>query len=199
MARMAEANPNVRTRILTAAFNLLADHGVGELTQPRVAKAAGVRTSHLTYYFPTRNDLLLEAARHTVQMLVNALKESVAAAPAKVSSVTKIFENAVANKRLARLMLALIAASDEDKAVKAPLRELIRSERAHLADVMLCAGLTVDRERLALVHAMLVGAAVLNLARDNAESAAEARAIVQFALSDLAEAQPPKRAARKSR
>jgi AcrR family transcriptional regulator len=47
---------DVRTRILEAALGLLAEHGVTELTQPKIAAAAGVRQSHLTYYFPTRMD-----------------------------------------------------------------------------------------------------------------------------------------------
>ena len=58
---------DVRTRILDAALGLLAEGG--ELTQPRVSKAAGVRQSHLTYYFPTITDLLQAVARHSFDKL----------------------------------------------------------------------------------------------------------------------------------
>ena len=193
---------DVRTRILSAAFHQLADHGVGELTQPRIAKAAGVRTSHLTYYFPTRNDLLIEVARFTVQRLVDGFKANLERAPAKISSLIDMLNETVMNKRLVRMMLSLNAASDEDKAIKEPLRELIRIERGHLADILMSAGLTVDRERLAICHMMLAGAAVMNLARDNAESAAEARTIVQYAVMELLkgeEAAPPRARAAKTR
>ena len=54
---------DVRSRILEAALGLLAENGAHELTQPKVARAAGVRQSHLTYYFPTRGELLQEVAR----------------------------------------------------------------------------------------------------------------------------------------
>jgi AcrR family transcriptional regulator len=54
---------DVRERLLEAALRLLAESGAHELTQPKVAKAAGVRQSHLTYYFPTRGELLQEVAR----------------------------------------------------------------------------------------------------------------------------------------
>lgn len=53
------AQPGVRQRILSAALDLVEQEGVDALTQPRVAKAAGVRQSHLTYYFPRKPDLLV--------------------------------------------------------------------------------------------------------------------------------------------
>jgi len=176
---------DVRTRILNAAFNQIAEHGLGELTQPRVARAAGVRTSHLTYYFPTRNDLLIEVARFTVQTLVNGFRDNLARAPAKVSSLIDMLNTTVTDKRVVRVLLTLNAASDEDRAIKEPVRELIRSERGHLADILTSAGLTFDDHSLLICHTLLAGAAVMNLARDNAESAAEARAVVQFAVTGL--------------
>ena len=64
---------DIRAQILDTAFALLADHGVAYLTQPRVSKAAGVRQSHLTYYFPTRGDLLAAVARHSIEILAGPL------------------------------------------------------------------------------------------------------------------------------
>ncbi|MGE4373568.1 MAG: TetR/AcrR family transcriptional regulator [Xanthobacter sp.] len=56
---------SIRQRILEAALDLAESDGYKSLTQPRIAKAAGVRQSHLTYYFPRKADLfiaMLEAA-----------------------------------------------------------------------------------------------------------------------------------------
>lgn len=50
---------SIRRRILDAALDIVAQQGVKALTQPRVAKAAGVRQSHLTYYFPRKADLFV--------------------------------------------------------------------------------------------------------------------------------------------
>jgi AcrR family transcriptional regulator len=44
---------------LNAALDIIEQEGVEALTQPRVAKAAGVRQSHLTYYFPRKADLFV--------------------------------------------------------------------------------------------------------------------------------------------
>ena len=55
----------LRQRILDAALDIIEEQGIAALTQPKVAKAAGVRQSHLTYYFPRKADLyvaLLEAS-----------------------------------------------------------------------------------------------------------------------------------------
>jgi AcrR family transcriptional regulator len=57
MAVSAEAS--VRQRILNAALDIVEQEGVEALTQPRVARTAGVRQSHLTYYFPRKADLFV--------------------------------------------------------------------------------------------------------------------------------------------
>jgi AcrR family transcriptional regulator len=44
---------------LNAALDIVEKDGVEALTQPRVAKVAGVRQSHLTYYFPRKADLFV--------------------------------------------------------------------------------------------------------------------------------------------
>jgi AcrR family transcriptional regulator len=49
---------DLRTEILTAAARLVMRHGVRGLTTTQVAREVGVRQSHLTYYFPTKRELL---------------------------------------------------------------------------------------------------------------------------------------------
>ncbi|MFC3227844.1 TetR/AcrR family transcriptional regulator [Marinibaculum pumilum] len=49
---------SLRERILDAALEILQDSGIKKLTQPKVAAAAGIRQSHLTYYFPKKIDLV---------------------------------------------------------------------------------------------------------------------------------------------
>jgi AcrR family transcriptional regulator len=55
---MATVEKSARQRILDAALKILTKEGVSALTQTRVAAAAGLRQSHLTYYFPRKTDLL---------------------------------------------------------------------------------------------------------------------------------------------
>ena len=73
---------DARTKILDAALGLLAKGGAQELTQPRICKAAGVRQSHLTYYFPTIRDLLEGVAKYTLDSMTAELaKQRPGAAP----------------------------------------------------------------------------------------------------------------------
>ena len=66
-----------REIILKAAIATLREYGYSGFTQPRVAKRADVRQSHLTYYFPTRLALLEGVARLAVDGQLAALQSIV--------------------------------------------------------------------------------------------------------------------------
>jgi len=57
----------VREKILASAVKLLEKQGIKKLAQPQIAKEAGVPQGHITYYFPTRADLLLAVADRSMQ------------------------------------------------------------------------------------------------------------------------------------
>lgn len=57
--RRKDAAVSLRKRILAAALEIMATEGLKRLTQPKVAAAAGIRQSHLTYYFPKKVDLIV--------------------------------------------------------------------------------------------------------------------------------------------
>lgn len=44
---------------MNAALDIIESEGMKSLTQPRIAKACGLRQSHLTYYFPRKADLYI--------------------------------------------------------------------------------------------------------------------------------------------
>lgn len=67
---MTGERKNTRQIILDAALDIVEAEGVKALTQPRIARRAGLRQSHLTYYFPRKADLfvaLLEASHRRAQ------------------------------------------------------------------------------------------------------------------------------------
>jgi AcrR family transcriptional regulator len=169
----------VRERILEAALGVLAESGAHELTQPRLAAAAGVRQSHLTYYFPTRAELLQEVARYSIEKLAAELAQAPAGAlPLEIAA-------AVADKRRSRVMLGLVAAADREPRIKPRLRSFIAEIRRRLGSVLAANGLAADAKSLAFFHAVIVGCAVLQLARDNAQARAEARAVLKRAAGFL--------------
>lgn len=170
----------VRERILDAALSLLAEGGAHELTQPRVARAAGVRQSHLTYYFPTRGELLQEVARYSIEKLAGQLAHS------EPRSLPEAIAAGAADKRRSRIMLGLVAAADRDPKIKRRMRKFVAELRTRMTPVLDAAGLATDPESVAFFHSVIVGCAVLQIARDNAESRAEAKAVLKKAAACIA-------------
>ena len=181
----APPQKEVRRRILDTAYNLLAEHGVAHLTQPRVSRAAGVRQSHLTYYFPRRSDLLLALARHSMEFLAGPMTSQARRGSMPPQHIDDVFMQALSDRRRVRAVLGLIAAADEDPAVREALRDLIKRVRARLADLFAGIGLPSSAETIALVHTFIVGAGVLHHARADDEARAEAQAAMRFILEWL--------------
>ena len=177
---------DVRTRILNAALDLLATGGVQELTQPRVCKAAGIRQSHLTYYYPTINDLLQAVAQHTLERVIAQVRQvDSTGAP---SSFVEAIAAATTDKRRVRTILGLVSAADRDPAMKERLRAFIHELRAGIAPLLKVAGLAATPEQVAFMHSVTVGTAVLHLARDDDAARAESRKVLATAIGFLKEA-----------
>lgn len=160
---------DVRTRILEAALGLLAEGC--DLTQPRVAAAAGVRQGHLTYYFPTVTDLMQSVARHSFESLGRELGARGARGIAA----------ATLDKRRVRLMLALVLAADRDASLKPRMSAFVKEIRARLAPLVRLQG-----DELAFLHTVVVGAAVLQLGRDDREARRETRKVIDQAIRCVA-------------
>jgi AcrR family transcriptional regulator len=97
-----------RQDILDAALAVLREHGYVGFTQPRVAARAGMRQSHLTYYFPTRADLLVAvagAAAEAQLAVADALLEG--SSPEAAASIARL----VAQAENTRVLLALVCAA----------------------------------------------------------------------------------------
>jgi len=171
---------DVRERILEAALGLLSQRGAQELTQPRVAKAAGVRQSHLTYYFPTRADLLQAVAHYSIEKLLGQL------AQARPGALPLEMASAAADKRRARVMLGLVAAADREAKIKQRLRKFIADIRKPMAAMLAAGGLSADQRSVAFFHSVVIGCAVLQLARDNAQAHSEAREVLKLATRFIA-------------
>lgn len=183
MAR--ETTPDVRTRILDAALGLLGEHGVTELTQPKIAKAAGVRQSHLTYYFPTRGDLLKGVATHAMATLIGPLAEAASTGEFTQALMAERVGRALADKRRARVMLGLVVSAEEDAAIRVFLRQFVVRVREGIAALARSLGAEPDAATVASAHALIVGAAILNVARDDAVSRREAITMARIAVERL--------------
>ena len=63
MARTVR-NPGARTRVIEAAWRVVAAEGVHQATMRRIAAEAGVTTGFVTHYFDDKQSLVADAVRH---------------------------------------------------------------------------------------------------------------------------------------
>lgn len=174
---------DTRTKILDAALGLLAKGGAQELTQPRICKAAGVRQSHLTYYFPTIHDLLQGVAKYTLDAMIGEMH---APAPERAAlSLTDAAIAASADKRRMRMVLALVTMTDREGSLKPRMREFIREVRQGLGAMLRAGGLEGTPDQVAFLHCVVVGQGMLQLLRDNEDARDEARRVIAMAVEFL--------------
>lgn len=108
----AAGRPSSREKLLHAAADLVAEHGVQHLTIEAAAAAAGVTKAGLIYHFKTRDDLLSALVEHMVgeldlQTHGGVLVEGEATPKSLIGSMEKFtFDMQPAQKRLLSNMLA---------------------------------------------------------------------------------------------
>lgn len=161
---------SVKQRLLDAGVHLLNERGVGALTQPKVAAQAGVKQSHLTYYFPTRNQLLLGIAEHAISTMLAQMQARMQALP-KDSTLTDQVKQVVLHGLPPKVIIGLIAATEEDPDIRLALDRLVLHIRQVIPRLLAMAGLPSDPATALLFHAAIVGLAVMHQARQNAGSA----------------------------
>lgn len=180
--------PDVRSNLLSAAHQLWCEHGVQALTQQRVAASAGVRQSHLTYYFPTRNDLLRAVVQDAMVALLELLElaspES-AAHPANLARLRNVMMDRFLDRAGSRLWLALAVACEEDLTLRPWLTKFNADVRRRLHRVFANVGVHPAPDDLFLFQASLMGAVMLDLNTATEASARQARMIVGQAFDCL--------------
>ncbi|MGF6174449.1 TetR/AcrR family transcriptional regulator [Ensifer sp. 4252] len=121
---MVKPDNTTRQRILDAALGIIETQGMKALTQPKIAKATGLRQSHLTYYFPRKADLfiaLLEASHNRAAQR----------APAHEPSLEDMLSHLLFNRERMRFLLAIMLEVDEDRELQAVLHGHL-AELAHV-------------------------------------------------------------------
>lgn len=182
-----------RERILFAAVSVLFEEGFSSLTQQRVCEKAGIRQSHLTYYFPTRNDLLREAAAYGCEAMFNQITQGIDAGLVTLDNLQVMLNADITDRRWARLMNALVAASDEDARIKPWLAAFDAQIRGRLLADLRKLGLQLDVGDIEMLHATFIGAIQMDLGESTDGSLARAQRVIGRALDRLlASARTPK-------
>lgn len=176
---------DIRLKLLDAALEVLLCKGIQAFTQARVAERAGVRQSHLTYYFPTRSDLLKAVVESGSQVVLETMGASSAMLPPTLEDFRHAMAEHVSGTRMPRLMMALSVASDEDPTLKLWMAEFESRIQENMRLALLHYGLTLDANELALFHATVVGISVLNVNASTKESSQQAGRMFVMAFDRL--------------
>ena len=182
-----------REQIIEAGLATLREHGYAGFTQPRVAARAGLRQSHLTYYHPTRLDLLAAVGRAAVDRLLAALDATLGslsspdAAPHAIAALISRHDNT-------RVLMALAQASDEEKLLRELFRELADGIVARISRTLLGHHDPAATEVPArLLHSLTVGLAVVELATARPDGVERAARVLEAAFHLIAGGGKPSR------
>ena len=162
---MISSKPDsVKQRLLNAALALIHEQGFHALTQAHVAATAGVRQSHLTYYFPTRNDLLKAVVQESKKtMLASTVTACIQEKNLNLDDFKEILIQHLSDSKIPRLMLALTAACDEDISLREWMHEFQIDSRTRLTEILNAYQLLPSEDDLMLFHCVLIGASSLSL------------------------------------
>ncbi len=161
---------SVREKILTAATELLLNVGFKSLTQQAVAARAGVRQSHLTYYFPTRNDLLRGTAQFGMEAMLLPMVESAATGGITADDLRELLMPDISDRQWFRLMTGLAAASEEDESIRQWMRVFDRRIVEKLAAGFAAANIAISSDHVHFLHATFIGALQLDMVDPSDES-----------------------------
>lgn len=162
-----------REAIVAAALDVIQENGLSGFTQTRVARRAGLRQSHLTYYFRTRADLLFAVAEEAVRRRIEVLRAALSAEDpaAKVAGLAEV----LVDPRQTRILAALAQSADADPNVRRAFVALGAGIAPLGAALLESIGAEPTEASLVLLQATSTGIAVLALAtggeafRDRAE------------------------------
>lgn len=155
---------SVRQRIVEAALNLAQTIGVQGMSQARVAAAAGVRQSHLTYYFPTRADLIKATVYAISDQMLDITKAAANATSQDIDPVQE-FRNfclqQVCDKGQSRLLLSLMVVTEEEPSLHTWNDEFHHETVVQWQAVYRALGIDATEVDIEVFHATYVGAALL--------------------------------------
>jgi AcrR family transcriptional regulator len=182
-----------RQDIVQAGIAILREYGYSGFSQPRVAARAGLRQSHLTYYYPARVDLLAAVARAAINGQVAAV-DAMFAETSLDDAANAIARIAVRHDNT-RVLMALVQAADQEPQLRALFRELADGIVERAGGFFAAGNLGTGDVHARLLHALAVGLAVLDLATGQPDGDRRAETVLEAAITMIMKDASPERQA----
>jgi AcrR family transcriptional regulator len=172
------ATAPARIRILTAGVEVLHSEGFAALTQQAVAEKAGVRQSHITYYFPTRLDLLRATAQYGAECMMNPISNAAMNGSVTFEQFRELLLPDLTDRNWWRLMTALVNACSESENIRSWIIQFDAQIRDRLRDGFKAFGIALSDLDVEFLHATYIGAITLDMQVQTDASQVRAREIV---------------------
>jgi AcrR family transcriptional regulator len=172
------ATAPARIRILTAGVEVLHSEGFSALTQQAVAEKAGVRQSHITYYFPTRLDLLRATAQFGCECMMHPISSAAISGEVTFEQFRELLLPDFSDRNWWRLMTALVNACSESESIRNWIEQFDAQIRGRLREGFKAFGIALSDLDVEFLHASYIGALTLDMQVQTAASQARAREIV---------------------
>ncbi|MGL5002413.1 MAG: TetR/AcrR family transcriptional regulator, partial [Casimicrobium sp.] len=172
------ATASARVRILTAGVEVLHSEGFSALTQQAVAEKAGVRQSHITYYFPTRLDLLRATAQFGAERMMDPISNAAISGDVTFEQFRELLLPDLSDRNWWRLMTALVNACSESDGIRNWIAQFDAQIRSRLHEGFKAFGIVISDLDIEFLHATYVGAISLDMQVLTDASQARAREIV---------------------
>jgi AcrR family transcriptional regulator len=173
------ANASARLRILTAGVEVLHSEGFAALTQQAVAEKAGVRQSHITYYFPTRLDLLQATAQFGAECMMNPIATAAISGEVTFEMFRELLLPDITDRSWWRLMTALVNACAESENIRTWIVQFDAQIRDRLREGFKAFGLELSDLDVELMHATYIGAITLDMQVQTDASQLRARELLR--------------------
>lgn len=186
--RDANSTRSVRQRIVDAALELAQTVGVQGMSQARVAAAAGVRQSHLTYYFPTRA-ALIQATVHAIRDQMLEEMQAALCLTTPHSDPLQAFRHfclqEVCNLPKARLLLAIMVVAEQEASLHPWIDAFHLESIAQWQGMYRALGIDARDEDVELFHSTFVGATLLAAQTGSEAALRRAVRVAEMALDRL--------------
>ena len=171
-----------RELIIEAALDVVGEEGLSGFTQPRVSQRAGLRQSHLTYYYPTRDELLVAVAEEAVRRRLSSFNAVLAARDrlSKVDAAVAI----LIDPAQTRVLVALVQAADTHPAIRESFAGLSTGLFPIGADLLRAFDVEVTTAAQAILRALASGIAVQALAAGGADPSTHAKQLLLAFFTD---------------
>jgi AcrR family transcriptional regulator len=175
-------NTSTRVRILTAGVEVLHSEGFASLTQQAVAQKAGVRQSHVTYYFPTRLDLLQATAHFGCESMMQPIANAAIGGALSFEEFRELLLPDVTDRGWWRLMTALVNACAESESIRNWIGQFDAQLRDRLQRGFRAYDIHLSDADIEFTHAVYIGALTLDMQALTDASQTRARENVRMAI-----------------